>query len=247
MRKRLPFYCYFLPLLLGAGAWWFVSWLSLPRVAWSRTFTVNEFVSSQNPEPDSSSDDFPNIDGYLPDRELLFFLQEDRLRVQLNRIYGIQQFLSVQDGNIVSRGLVQTPCHEILTNDASLLVAPLVIGVKKHGAYTIECSISPPLFSSNGLLPGWCMEAHCHLRINDTTTGHSLLSLTQYQGTIGHVWTNQRFIAIIHDYTDGQWNCHVHAYELPFCTWSPWWGPGVGLFVALACCFMFKRRQPLQG
>lgn len=103
------------------------------------------------------------------------------------------------------------------------------------------------MFSSNGLLPSWCMEAHCHLRINDTATGRSLLSLAHSYGEISHLWTNQRFITIIRDYTDGKWNYHVQAYELPFTTWSPWWGPGVGLIVAMAFWFMLKRRQPLQG
>jgi hypothetical protein len=44
MRKRLSFYCYILPLLLGAGAWWFVSWLTTPRPLWTRTFQTDDFV-----------------------------------------------------------------------------------------------------------------------------------------------------------------------------------------------------------
>jgi hypothetical protein len=210
-----------------------------------------------NPEPDSSRDDFPNIDGYPPDRELLFFLHDGRLRVQLNRIYGIQEFLSIQDGSVESRGLVQTPCQEILTNEASKLAVPYLCGVKKHSYYTIECSLKSSvnrlptsfrnLLSSYGLLPSWCTVSTMHLRISETDSGRSLLSLAQYKGAIAHLWTEQRFIVIIHDYATGQCIYHVHAYELPFSTWSPWWSPGVGLLVTLACWLMFRRRQPLRA
>jgi hypothetical protein len=255
MRKRLPFYCCFLPLLLGAGAWWFVSWITTPRPLWVRSFHVSDFVVPIKPvERQAIEVEIEEIGKRLRDI-LNFTIAQDRLCIRLNRSDGYQEQVDIDTGRTVSSS--QLDKH--INHSKELLPTAIAFTfgqeTKVFDQHIVETGISSPheilpaawaraLFDRQ-LLPEWSMEWNSWLRLRDRQSGQILVT-TKTKGRIDFFLTDRSFISIVDEHLHGN-GYRVQAFAMPISYWSPWWGPGVGLIVTLAFWFMFKRRQPLQG
>lgn len=251
MRKRIPFYCYFLPFLLGAGAWWFVSWLTTPRPLWTRTFQTDDYVVKESSNPEIESENVEQIEELIHRLRdhLDFTIDKDRLCIRLCRAIGYEEQLEISNGRTVARSQFNKPIDD--SNELQSDSIALLFGKESKviGSYLVEVGISlfvdvlPTTWAraldDKQLLPEWGKELHYWLRLREHPSGRLLLTTTA-QGDFDFFLTDQWFITIAMKSAQGAWQYRVQAFAIPISYWSPSWGPVVVLFVALACWFMFK-------
>jgi hypothetical protein len=187
---------------------------------------------------------------------LEFTITQDRLRIRLSRSVGYEEQLEINTGRTVSRSQFVKPIEnstELKSDSIALL-----FGEERRvfGSYLVEVGISwfvdvlpkswARTLDDKQLLPKWSKELHYWLRLREHPSGRLLLT-TMAQGDFDFFLTDRWFITIAMQIVQGEWQYRVQAFAMPISYWSPWWGPGVGLIVAIAFWFMLKRRQPLQG
>ncbi len=264
MRKRLPFYCYFLPLLLGAGAWWFVSWLTTPRPLWTRTFQTDDFAVKEPVKPVVDAEPVVSAEKVEVIEELIhrlrdtldFTMCQDRLRIRLSRDIGYEEQLEISNGRTVSRSQFDKPIDDGAELQSASIALMFGEESKVIGSYLVEVGISlfvdvlPTTWAraldDKRLLPEWSKELHYWLRLREHPSGRPLLTTTA-KGDFDFFLSDQWFITIAMHIEQGDWQYRVQAFDMPLSYWSPWWGPGAGLIVTIAAWFILKRRQPLQG
>jgi hypothetical protein len=249
MSRWNRFCCCMVPLLIGAGAWWFVSWLITPRPIWTRTFSTDSFQVQEEVRPASQEGvvQIEELGKRLPDC-LEFNVNGNQLFVNLLSRYPSHLELVVMDTGKTARR-----CTLNFYNHSRIREFPNNKWISRwetpsydiHYDSTSRLAFFPkPLHSTLGRwdwLSEWLLTEWYTTKVVEIATNRVLISKQHSKFPFNHILTDNWLLLVQDGYEGGDKVYDLEVYALPLCTWSKAWGPVTGLFLMVFTSWWMRR------
>jgi hypothetical protein len=236
------------PLLIGAGTWWFVNWLATPRPIWTRTFDADSLALQEVAMPPPKQKLEVQIEELVKrmPKNLEYRVAGNQLLIRLKWHTAPVELIDMATGKTVERRTLRLNSSLGLHPDTTF--TPLL----KTDSYEIRYDTASRLeyfprplhapLSRWEWLSDWLLTEWYTTKVVDKETNRVLISKQQGKLPDDHILTD-RWLVLVQSYVENGVRIYdLEAYSLPLRSWSKAWGPVAGITIVVLTWWFLRRK-----